>query len=71
MVVSEGQTEAVSSSEQVVRTEEENQDEQGTANTSHVMSDLKSTLYFYYYAIVIQTNAEYLYLILVYTVYIY
>lgn len=60
MIVSEGQTETVSSSEQVVRTEEENQDEQGTANTSHMISDWKSTsytiLYFYYYATVIQTQ---------------
>lgn len=43
MIVSEEQTETVSSSEEIVGTEEdapkEDQDEQGTANTSHMMSD--------------------------------
>lgn len=50
MIVSEGQTETVSSSEQTkdapvetteMKLEEENQDEQGTTNASHMMPSLK------------------------------
>lgn len=50
MIVSEGQTETVSSSEQSpmesteTKEKEENQDQQGTANTSHTMFHWKCEL---------------------------